>query len=382
MKEHFQKTFDRIAPNTQTRDRMLQNIQMKARARRTPEFSPLRRFLTAAACVSLALLLSGLGFAAYRKWHLPAPKPYTPDEGGGVYRMHSAETYTAPVTTASAVQTGTAAATSSAVTSAQSTETAPAALTDEDFIRKAVEILQLVGLRDVQSEQLTVVRQEHLYWAREEAEVHFTEDENHTSVTFNAETGALLGLSSIDWAIDGAAACKNDAEAEKLATRYYEALPIPQGYVLTDCDKYDAQYWSFSFCREVREGLFSVYEAAKIAVNPQTGRLTGCTTFYVPLLDDHGAEDKPLTAEEAEAIARNCPHLRLEKYGLKSSDLTVVLPNWWYTDKMAEGLNAQSSDVTRLAWTLIFENPTSEFADMVTVYVDSYTGEILGGDMT
>jgi|GEM_PF-1896601 len=386
MKEHLQKTYDRIAPNAETYDRMLQNVQMKARSQRIAERSPLKRFLTAAACVALALLLSGLGIAAYQKWRLPAPTPYTPDDNGGIYRIQSSETYTAPVTTSvtapvtttssveSSVQTGTSAATSAG------TETVPAALTDTDFILKAIDILNLVGLTDVKSEQLTVVRQENLYWVREEAEVHFTEDKNNTSVTFNAKTGALIGLSSIDWAIDGATACKNNAEAEKLATRYYEALPIPQGYVLTGCDKYDAQYWSFSFCREVRDGVYSWYEAAKIAVNPQTGRLTGCTTFYVPLLDDHEAGDVPLTAEETEEIARSCEYVHLEKYQLKSSELTVVLPNWWYTDKMAESMNAQSCDVTRLAWTLTFENPNSEFADRVIVYVDCYTGEILGGD--
>ena len=128
--------------------------------------------------------------------------------------------------------------------------------------------------------------------------------------------------------------------------------------------------------------MYSWYEAAKIAVNPQTGRLTGCSTFYTPLLDDHEPGDIPLTAEQAEEIARSCDHINLEKHELESCELTVVLPNWWFTDKMADSLNAQSCDVTRLGWTLKFENKDSEFADIIILYVDYYTGEILGGDMT
>lgn len=378
MKDHLQKTYDRIAPDEETYDRMLQNIQRKTRLQRMPEHSSLKRFLTAAACVSLALLLSGFGIAAYQKWHLPEPTPYLPDENSGIYRIQTSETYTAPAAAASSIQTSSTADTSG-VTSA-GTEMIPAEMTDEEFIQKAIEILDLVGLKDVRSKQLTVVRQENLYWAREEAQVHFTEDKNNTSVTFNAGTGAMIGLSSIDWAIDGAAACKSNAEAEKLAARYYEALPIPQGYVLTGCDKYDAQYWSFSFCREVQDGVYSPYEAAKIAINPQTGRLTGCTGFCVPLLDDHEPGDVPLTAEDAEKIARQCEYIHLEKYLLKDCELAVVLPNWWYTDKMEGSMNAQSCDVTRLGWNVTFENPESEFADMIIVYVDYYTGEILGGD--
>ena len=102
--------------------------------------------------------------------------------------------------------------------------------------------------------------------------------------------------------------------------------------------------------------------------------------FYVPLLDDHEPGDQPLSQVEAETAAKACTEISLDGYVLRSADQTVCLPNWNYTGQ--EAIHAKASSVTRLCWYLKYERPDSEFADVICLMVDLYTGEILGGDAT
>lgn len=76
------------------------------------------------------------------------------------------------------------------------------------------------------------------------------------------------------------------------------------------------------------------------------------------------------------------PIVYIERYTLQSAEVQVVLPNWMFTEQLPTDGEARASTVTRLAWVLIYEDTNSEFADMVWVYIDYYTGEVLGGDMT
>jgi hypothetical protein len=133
-------------------------------------------------------------------------------------------------------------------------------------------------------------------------------------------------------------------------------------------------------CREVLPGLFSYYEMVRISVNPVSGRLVGCNVFYFPLLDDHAQGDVPLSREEAVALSRAVKQLDVADYVLESAEVAVVLPNWFFTEYM-DG-NLQYSKVSRLGWVLNYTKPDSEFADEITVWIDCYSGEVLGGGMT
>lgn len=62
-------------------------------------------------------------------------------------------------------------------------------------------------------------------------------------------------------------------------------------------------------------------------------------------------------------------------------EVVIGLPNWNFTEYQTDA-NRRASNVTRWAWQLTYERPNSEFADVVTLLVDCYTGEILGGDST
>ena len=59
------------------------------------------------------------------------------------------------------------------------------------------------------------------------------------------------------------------------------------------------------------------------------------------------------------------------------------MPNYIYSDYRNEDdgyKNYAYPSVTRLAWTVVFSKDNELFTDRKKVYVDLYTGEILGGD--
>lgn len=348
--------YESIGPEDGTFDALLQGIEERTGETTKVRRNPLRQVVLVAACLALIAAISGVGYAAYQKWSLPAPESYEPGEMGNL-DIHSETDYTGEV-----------------VGNPEDAEP----LTDEYFISKAVEILNTVGLTEVDTAAMTVSRQEHMYWDREEAEVYFVEAEPATRVTFDAHSGQFLNLTGIEWSEEEGRACETKEEAEALAQEFYELLPVPQGYVLRSCTEYDEQYWSYDFCREVLEGLYSSYECVRIGLNPKTGKLNLCNVFYTPLLDDHEPGDEPLTQEEAEAIAAD--RLDLTKRTLQKAEVGVVLPNWFFTKHA--WIHNKASKVTRLGWVLTYEDTDSEFSSLVRIEIDYYTGEILGGDMT
>ena len=362
MKQQIKNSYDRAAPDRAAAVRIYERVLNAGET--PPRRSPtLRRVLIAAAAVAALAVLATAGYAAYRHWRLPEPVSYTPDSVGIIYKEHERSDYTLESRTADA--------------ETQPTPAGTDPLSDDALMQRALEILKQVGMLDVRPKQLTVVRQENLYWGREELEVRFNQNDVRTTIKFNANTGKFLGMSGVDWQLEGAAACTSDAEASALAQRFYEALPVEQGYVMTNVEKYDAQYWSYEFCREVEPGIYNQYEMVRVAINPVSGRLTGCTVFYVPLLDDHEPGQERITREEAERIAQNKVPEGMELIG---AEVVIGFPNWMFTEYAGTGLRA--SDVTRWAWGLTYERPNSEFADRLWILVDCYTGEILGGDLT
>ena len=344
-----------VQPDAQTRDRLLAQVLSQDENTR-PQHHPIRTAILVAACVALFAGLAAGGYAAYQRWRLPKPESYTPTEQG-LYDVHTETAY-------------------SQEELSQAQETVP--LSDEDFIDRAIALLDRLGMTDIDRSKMTVTRQENMYWSREEAVVQFTESENRASVEFNADTGALIGLTDIDWIETDEPL--TDQSAEEIARRYYALLPVPQGYELTHVEQYDEQFWTHDFCRRVDENLINPYQMVRISVNPLSGRLSDLVVFDVPLLDDHEPGDVPLTQAEAEETALKS-HPNLSAYSLKSAQVQIVKPNWFFSGYSAEP-NARASSITRLGWELIYEKNDEIFVDEVIIDIDYYTGEILGGDVT
>ncbi len=347
--------FARIAPDDETRGRILEQVLQNASIAPVKRARPLRRGILIAACV--ALLAAGLGgYAAYQKWKLPKPETYEPTEHGKV-SVHSVEEYTGEQ-----------------IEAGQPVEP----LSDEDFIQRSVQVLELIGMSEVDTSKMTVSRHEDMYWSREEAEVLFTEDAHQASVKFNAKTGALIGLTG--WELLAEPETQPQQSPDTIARHYYELLPVPQNYELTHVEKYDEQAWSYDFCRKVSEDLYNQYEMVRIGINPLTGLMYQLVVFDVPLLDDHEPGDVPVTKEQADEIARACNSVDLSQYELESAEVTCVFPNWHFSDYPIDG-NLRASAVSRLGWMLVYSRE-SEFDDKILLDIDYYTGEILGGDVT
>ncbi len=356
MKDKMMQAYDSIRPTAETEERILQQIKARAELAAQGKRPVARRIILIAACIAVLAAVSAAGVAAYLKWSLPEPKTYP--AGIGFYDVHTTETYlSVDIPTEPA---------------------APQDISDEAFAQRAVGLLQLLGLTDADTSRMTITRQKHMGWDREEALVSFSGDDGPITATFDAQSGYLIGLSDIQW--DGNAqepVCKTEEEAYALAASLYELLPVPQGYSYRSCTRYDEQFWCYDFCNEPLEGFFNAYEMVRIAVNPVTGKLAHLVVFYVPLLDDHEEGDVPLTQAQAETIAQ----AHQGSMELTGAEVKIVLPNWLFTDKLPAHDDAVFSSVTRLAWVLTYEQKGEMFDSKMELYVDYYTGEILGGDI-
>jgi len=354
MKDRIRRAYDTIAPEEGVQRRIWENIQSQPNTARNGRPGRKMLFLAAAA----AVLSCGV-WGAYQTWYLPEPQTYEPDPDSGIYSIQTEALYR-----------------QEEIPQTQQSQS-PGALEDGYFLEQAVQVLEAVGMTDVDISLMRLVRQEHLRYGRQEAEVFFENDQIRTSVKFDASFGHLLSLSSIDWLEDTTPA---NREAAELAREYYEKLPVAQGYVqMEQVEKYDAQYWSFAFCREIQPGLYSDYEMVRISVNPVSGRLVGCNVFYFPLLDDHDPQQVPVSREEAVALTQTLDQVNLTDYVLESAQVAVVLPNWFFTEYM-DG-NLQYSQVSRLGWVIRYVKPDSEWGEQYEFWIDYYTGQLLGGDM-
>jgi len=380
--ERIIAAYNRKKPDAYTQNKILRSIlRHNAASAEKEDQSAMKQkhilrtvVITVISLSALAALAVG-GNAAYKAWSLPEPTTYEPADDGSIYEVTSSTKYTSEILEEP----------SSESEAAPSSE--PQTPTDQEMITSAVKILEIVGLSDVSTDSMKVSRQTDLSYGREEVAVTFTQSEVHTDFTFLASTGKLLHMSSIDFVgVTGVDPAK-ELSAEQMARYYYSILPVEQGYDLIDHVEYDDEYYSYDFCRKVSDDLYNAYEMVRIGINPQTGRLCGVNVFCFPLLDDHQEGDVALTKEDALAVlAASDKTARLVSadtcYELQSAEIRIVLPNWVFSEQDDGNINRQYSEITRYAWSLTFENPTSEFADEVYVYVDLYTGEILGGDMT
>ena len=363
------QAYDRAAPAPGTEARIWAEVSRAAEQpeRRSAKTRPvLRRALLAAACLALLGILVVGGYAAYEKWRLPEPEPYTLDPEHGNVSVHTEQSYPAAPTEDGAPAT-------------QAPEPGNEALSDAWFIQRGREILAKAGIEEITDDAVTVRRQKHLYWNREEVEVSYPDGEDGIEVVFDAERGVFLGMTGIRWVLSDTSACRTQAEADELARRYYESLPVEQGYVMTSCEKYDEQFWSYDFCREVEPGLYSWYECVRVTINPVAGTLEDCVVFYVPLLDDHQPGDVPLTEEEALEALR-AQGINVGSGNGVSIEKVVGIPNWMFTDHA--GVNLQAPDVSRLCWKVSYEWEGEDFTTSTYYLVDYYTGELLGGDTT
>ena len=296
--------------------------------------------LAAALVAALALTAGGV----YLKWTLPQPQPLEGDwRTVTEERRPSAEEPLSP--------------------------------TDEQLCAEAARLLRSFGLSDEPGEATAVRSVTDHYYQRELKEVVFPAG----TVTFAAKDGALVSISPATFETEGPRRFDAEQDAAQKAREYYLRLPVQQGYQLVSMYRMDDDLWEAYFSLEAAAGIYSDYEAVKMYLSANDGRFLSCTVFHIPLLDDHLETDVPLTREEAVSIALEVPAVSGMEF--LEAEQAVVLPNYFY-EIGGQQTFYRPADVTRLAWVVTLETPDSDFITRSKVFVDLYTGEVLGGDAT
>lgn len=346
-----------------------------------PGPGPRRLGRTALVFLAAASLMVLGAVSAYSRWHMPSE--------GDTYRGEMIETTQVthyPVPSGSMDPEG------------------EEPLSDEWFISQAATVLAAVNKEETEASQLTLTRQIHQMWDREEVVVTFA-DGGHGDVTFDARSGYLIHVTAFDREVPEEGTPMAEEDALAVARSWYDALPYARGYEFQYVEKFDDHAWMFEFGKPIQVELWgeeltllSAYEQVRITIDPCTGTFQLSNCFYVPLLDDHGPGEEPITQEEALAIVMEASP-NLKDYELVSAQVAVCLPRPGWplpSEEEPEGTNAPDTTesttvdpsdmvnlryypLTRLGWDFVFEYQPedSPFASGVHVCVDLYTGEVL-----
>lgn len=317
----------------------------------------LRSALSAAACVAVVVSVLALAYGAFQKWGQSATTPYTTATTASAGPQHDLEQ----------------------LASTETDPTTPTEGTMESWcLRQAQEILSDAGFAELDPEQAKIKVtpwNSTLGQDRDEVTVSWEAEGNTVSVTFDREDGVLLDVSGFDWSYSGTP-CADRDEADALARRFYESLPVEQGYKIARRNENDPDYWVYDFCREVEPGLYSWYECVRISLNPETGEAKLCRAFYVPLLDDHAPENVPVTKEEAIEIAGFDSNYDPEDttQGVLTVEKKVAVTRDGFFE-----YGKSCANVSRICWEVRYEEPKSEdyIAGGRIFYVDYYTGKII-----
>lgn len=354
-----------------------------------------KRFLAAFAAL-LTLVFGTVAGAAGGLWHLPAPSSYQ----GEAFKTLETSLYTA-----SDPEQETASA------SPKSQEETGTVHSDEWFLKQAQSIVKIITSRNIDTSRMKLAVIQDELWDRKEVEISFPLETDYlTTISFDQESGTLLSIGqsqtgSYSFASSTDSPDSDPDKALQTAQSWYQKLPYPQGYTFTDLSRIDEHAWMYSFSRTLQVSiqgksrkLTSDYEQVRITIDPTNGSLLYCNAFYVPLLDDHQSGQTPLSQEEAWTIIRQRDLMPSSQDSSvenleTSAKLSICLPNYQYSnyetdENGAFPANLRYSKTCRLAWICTFSWTTSAgknspaWEHQTQIYVDLYTGEILGGDST
>ena len=360
----FVRAYDSIAPDDAVRERIRSAVRTQT-ARKHRPISLRRTLWIIAAAISLLRMLTICGYAAWQ-WMLPAPTYYDGSRGDVIIRS---EQYFSSLPAAD-----------------------PAELTDQAFLLRAQELLAAVGLPQPEHAEARVTRQENLQLARKEVVVSIGSEPACDTVTFDADTGAVLRLfssSSDEWSSKDAPNQELDTDA--LVQHYITLMTGRTDYtVIEDISSSDHLITLHAYST-VLEKIVNPNDSMMLVISPRTGALLLCSIYHTPLIDDADTGAIPISMEEAKAIAESgtADLADSEKYmgafdsfGYCGAELSVVRPNWTFTGMVdRENGSVQIPDFARLAWVIRYTRGGEHYKEeyCYEFWIDYYTGQLLGG---
>ena len=262
------------------------------------------------------------------------------------------------------------------------------AIADEWFIAQAAVILKTVNKWDIDADQLIVKRAFNKADEREEVSVMLRGDGQKSTATFDADTGDFLGASTFDKVyLDNTLMSTDDAL--KCAEEFYRSLPYPQGYEFSHLTRFDDHGWTYSFSRAVTvevggttHKVLSDYEQVRITIDPCSGSFEMCNSFSYPLLDDHGPDQNPVTADEAMELAVKSGMVSGITAENTTASLVICRPNpgvmsVYNGTEQGSIVGFKNYPITRIAWQLHCKYDYGFARGSFKVFVDLYTGEVL-----
>ncbi|MBP3520773.1 MAG: hypothetical protein J6J87_05445, partial [Oscillospiraceae bacterium] len=198
----------------------------------TPGRSPRRLGRTALVFLAAASLMVLGAVSAYSRWHMPSE--------GDTYHGEMMETTQVthyPIPSGSMDPEG------------------EEPLNDEWFISQAAAVLAAVNKEETEASQLTLTRQIHQMWDREEVVVTFA-DGGHGDVTFDARSGYLIHVTAFDREVPEEGTPMAEEDALAVARGWYDALPYARGYEFQYVEKFDDHAWMFEFGKPIRVELW------------------------------------------------------------------------------------------------------------------------------
>ena len=262
------------------------------------------------------------------------------------------------------------------------------AIADEWFIGQAAVILKTVNKWDIDVDQLVVARAFNKADEREEVSVMLRGDGQKSTATFDADTGDFLGASTFDKVYTDNTLMSTE-DALRCAEEFYRSLPYPQGYEFSYLSRFDDHGWTYSFSRAVTvevggttHKLLSDYEQVRITIDPCSGSFEMCNSFSYPLLDDHGPDQNPVTADEAMELAVKSGMVSGITAENTTAELVICRPNpgvmsVYNGTEQGSIVGFKNYPITRLAWQLHCKYDYGFARGSFKVFVDLYTGEVL-----
>lgn len=259
-------------------------------------------------------------------------------------------------------------------------EEEPPALSEADYIASAEEVLSaILGENAPDAKTAEIADTPSVEPVSAEIDLSYSVGDGQVTITFDKETGRLTKV----WDNSHAGMIKpaQFTDTESAARAWYAALPVPQDYVLhprvvTYGD--DLLCYDFNRLVTLETGgepleVINTYETARILVYMDTGALYSAVFFYSPVFD--GYSDKTAISEaEAVEIAKKS-RSNIEDAAIDSEIVLYHTDHPVYTPKICSPKEFVKYSFPAWAVTFRWDN---EFNTEIVMYVDLYTGEIIG----
>lgn len=233
----------------------------------------------------------------------------------------------------------------------------------QDFINRAKDALSLVGY-NCEFDNCKIEYENDEFNFRETYKVSTNVNGKNISATFRKDNKNLIKIDSGDIVSDNASGAKTADEIINYAKKYYQTLPLTQGYVVSNYQTdFGGNDWQVDFSKkfdvsDYDKDVYNYAETVRMRISGTDGRLLYLVVFDTTVLTKE-TDKTQITREQA-----------IETAGLEVSKLT---------DAYIGCYTVRDKGYARLCWCVEFDYSAHDgVCDKRTVYVDLYDNVQIG----